>query len=94
VESYQDVNKWIEELDIAEGLKQLLIDTGLTIESTVRYGYQEVSEILQRDPYVGKIIVEAAQKVIQEIHSGRCIIMNCEDQNVYLILKLYFAILH
>jgi hypothetical protein len=53
-------------LDIAEGLKQLLIDTGLTIESTVRYGYQEVSEILQIDPYVGKIIVEAAQKVIQE----------------------------
>jgi hypothetical protein len=66
VESYQDVNDWIEKLDIAEGLKQLLIDTSLTIESTVRYGYQEVSEILQIDPYVGKIIVEAAQKVIQE----------------------------
>jgi hypothetical protein len=27
------VNDWVQELDIADGLKQLLIDAGLTIES-------------------------------------------------------------
>jgi ribosomal protein S8 len=66
MKSYSAVNEWIQELEIAEGLKQLLIDASLTIESTIRLGYQEVSEILQIDLYVGKLIVEAAQSVMQK----------------------------
>jgi hypothetical protein len=66
MKSYSAVNEWIQELEIAEGLKQLLIDASLTIESTIRLGYQEVSEILQIDPYVGRLIVEAAQSVMQK----------------------------
>ena len=55
------VNDRVQELDIAEGLKQLL-----TIELIVRLDYQDISEMLNIDPYVGKLIFEAAQNVIQE----------------------------
>jgi hypothetical protein len=59
------VNDWVQELDIADGLKQLLIDAGLTIESVAGLGYLEISEKLQIDPYIGKLIAEAAQNIIQ-----------------------------
>ena len=59
-------NDWVHKLDIADGLKQLLIDTDLPIESIVALSYQEVSEILNIDPYVGKLIVEAARNIMQE----------------------------
>ena len=60
------VNDWIQDLDIAEGLKQLLMDSGLTIESILSLGSKELSEILHTDPYVGKLIVEAAKNMVQE----------------------------
>jgi hypothetical protein len=63
---YSTVNDRIQELDIAEGLKQLLRVAGLTIELIVRLDYQDISEMLNIDPYVGKLIFEAAQNVIQE----------------------------
>jgi hypothetical protein len=66
MEPYTTVNKWIQELDIAEGLKQLLMDSGLSIESTIRLGSQELSEILHIDPYVGKLIVEAVKNRVRE----------------------------
>ncbi len=53
-------------MDIAEGLKQLLIDADVTIESIIGLGYRELSEILHIDLYVGELIIEAVQKVIQE----------------------------
>ena len=55
-----------QDLDIAEGLKQLLMDSGLSIESTIRLGSQELSEILHIDPYVGKLIVEAVKNRVRE----------------------------
>jgi hypothetical protein len=60
------VNDGIQELDIAEGLKKLLIDAKLTIESVLDLGYRDVSEMLHVDLYVGKLIVEAAQNVMLE----------------------------
>jgi len=66
MESYSAVDDWIQDLNIAEGLKQLLIDAGLAIESIIRLGSEEMSEILHIDPYVGKLIVDAAQNVMQE----------------------------
>jgi hypothetical protein len=60
------VNDGIQELDIAEGLKKLLIDAKLTIESVLDLGYRDVSEMLYVDLYVGKLIVEAAQNVMLE----------------------------
>lgn len=53
-------------MDIAEGLKQLLIDADVTIESIIGLGYRELSKMLNIDLYVDELIVEAVQKVIQE----------------------------
>ena len=61
-----ETHDWVQDLDIAEGLKQLLIDAGFTIESVIRLGYRDLSEILHIDPYVSKLIVEAAQSNLQE----------------------------
>jgi hypothetical protein len=69
MEPYVTVNHWVQDLDIAEGLKQLLIDSGITIESTTRLGSEELSERLHIDPYVGKLIVEAAKNMMQEVIS-------------------------
>ena len=66
METHSTINDWVQELDIAEGLKQLLIDAGFTIELVIGLGYRELSERLHIDPYVGKLIVEAAQNIIQE----------------------------
>jgi hypothetical protein len=66
MEPYATVNKWVQKLDIAEGLKQLLMDSGLSIESTIRLGSEELSEILHIDPYVGKLIVEAVKNRVRE----------------------------
>jgi hypothetical protein len=66
MESHSAANDGIQELDIAEGLKRLLTDAGLTIELIGRLDYQDISEMLNIDPYVGKLIFEAAQNVIQE----------------------------
>jgi hypothetical protein len=66
MKSYSTTNDWVQELDIAEGLKQLVMDADFTIESIIGLGYRDVSEMLHIDPYVGKLIVEAAQNVIQE----------------------------
>ena len=60
------INNWIHELDIADGLKQLLIDAGITLESIIGLDYQQVADMLHTDPYVGKLIVEALHNLIQE----------------------------
>jgi hypothetical protein len=65
------VDDWVQDLDIADGLKQLMIDADLTIESVTGLGYLEVAEVLHVDSYVGKLIVEAAQKVIRERNYGQ-----------------------
>ena len=52
------VNNWIHELDIADGLKQLLIDAGVTLELIIGLDYQQVADMLHTDPYVGRLIVE------------------------------------
>jgi hypothetical protein len=66
METHSTISDWVKDLDIADGLKQLLIDAGFTIESVIRLGYQDLSEILHIDPYVSKLIVEAALSNMQE----------------------------
>jgi hypothetical protein len=54
----------IQQLEIADGLKELLVEAGFTIELITVYDSQKISEILNIDNYVGKLIVEAAQNSI------------------------------
>jgi hypothetical protein len=56
----------IQQLDIADGLKKLLIEKGLRIDAISRYSSQEVSDILHIDPYVSRIIIEEAQKATKD----------------------------
>ena len=72
--AYSTVNDRVQELDIAEGLKQLLPDAGFIVELIVRIGYREISEMLNIDPYVGKLIFDAAQNLIQERNQREIIV--------------------
>jgi len=74
MESYSVVNDGIQELDIAEGLKRLLTDAGLTIELIIGLDYQDISELLNIDPYVGKLIFEAVQNVKQKRNQREIIV--------------------
>jgi hypothetical protein len=60
-------------LDIAEGLKQLLIDADITIDSIIGLGYRELSEMLHIDLYVSGLIIKAAQEFVQEKSQSRYI---------------------
>jgi hypothetical protein len=53
-------------LDIAEGLKQLLIEADVTIDSIINLGYQELSEMLHIDLYVGELIIEAVKNLYKK----------------------------
>jgi hypothetical protein len=64
-------NDGIQDLDIAEGLKQLLNNAKFTLESILDLGYRKVSETLHVDLYIGKLIVEAAQNVVQGRNHGQ-----------------------
>ena len=66
MKSSSTVNDGIQELDIAEGLKQLLIDADFTIDLILDLGYREISDKLHLDSYVGKLIVDAARNIMQE----------------------------
>ncbi|MGH9988608.1 MAG: hypothetical protein ACRD8W_32145 [Nitrososphaeraceae archaeon] len=58
---------WIRQLDIAEGLKELLIEAGFTIDSIGKYSYQEFSDILHIDPYIARLILEEVQNVKEKL---------------------------
>ena len=46
-----NANNWINELDVADGLKQLLIDAGITLELIIGLDYQGgVADMLHTDP--------------------------------------------
>ena len=52
----------IEDLEIASGMKKMLIDAGFTADSILHYGINEISTILGIEIYVAKIIFDAAKK--------------------------------
>ena len=52
----------IHALEIADGLKDALIHADFTIESILEYGPGEIASIIGIDPYVAKIIFNAAKK--------------------------------
>ena len=60
------IDNWFRKLEITDGLKQLLIDAGITLEMIIGLDYQQVADMLHTDPYVGRLIVEALHKLAQE----------------------------
>lgn len=56
----------IQLLEIAPGLKNLLMEAGLSIQSILNAGPSEVASLLGIESYVAKIIFDAAKKIVQE----------------------------
>ena len=54
---------FINSLDIADGLKELLIKYRFTLEELSNMSYSELAEYLGIDTYVAKIICAAAMKL-------------------------------
>jgi hypothetical protein len=53
----------IQQLEIAPGLKESLLKSGLTVESIVLEGPDAVSAALGIETYVAKLIYDAAKKI-------------------------------
>lgn len=53
----------IMELEIADGLKDLLMDYGFTCEKILRIQSSQLASILGVEDYIGKIIYNAAKNV-------------------------------
>lgn len=53
----------IIELEIADGLKDLLMDYGFTCEKILRIQSSQLASILGVEDYIGKIIYNAAKNV-------------------------------
>ncbi|HEY7079688.1 MAG TPA: hypothetical protein VH500_08305 [Nitrososphaeraceae archaeon] len=56
----------IQLLEIASGLKELLLSTGFTVDSIVSEGPDAISRELGIEPYVAKIIYDEAKKITAE----------------------------
>ena len=52
-------------LEIADGLKDVLIHADFTIESILEYGPNEIASIIGIDPYVAEIIFNASKKAVK-----------------------------
>ena len=59
------VTDLINQLDIADGLKDLLISSGFTLKSLLNTSAPELAEILGIDQYVAKLISDAISKAIK-----------------------------
>jgi hypothetical protein len=56
----------IQLLEIAPGLKNSLIEAGLSIRSILNADPSEIASLLGIESYVAKIIFDAAKKIVQE----------------------------
>ena len=53
----------INQLDIADGLKELLISNGFTLWSLLKTSTSELAKILGIDEYIAKLVHDAAKKI-------------------------------
>jgi hypothetical protein len=63
----------IDLLEIASGLKDALINSGLTIESILNSGPVEIASMLGIDVYVAKIIFDATEK---SVNNSACLLIS------------------
>jgi hypothetical protein len=63
------VTDLINQLDIAEGLKELLLSSSFTPKSLLNASVSDLAKILGIDEYVAKIVSDAVNKVIKKSRS-------------------------
>ena len=90
MKSSSTANDRFHDLNIAEGLKQLLVHANFTLDSILDLGYRKVSETLHVDLYIDKLIVEAAQNIVQDRNRGQTsgihknvVMFICETARIY-----------
>jgi hypothetical protein len=54
----------VHQLDIADGLKELLISAGFTVKSLLNTSASDFAKILGIDEYVGKLLSDAVNTMI------------------------------
>ena len=59
------VTDLINQMEIADGLKKLLISTGFTVKSLLNTSASDFAKILRIDEYVGKLLSDAVNKAIK-----------------------------
>jgi hypothetical protein len=59
----------IQMMEIAPGLKDMLLNAGFTIETIIKCGPSEIAGILGIDLYVAQIIFDTAKKAAQRTRS-------------------------
>ena len=59
------VTDLINQLDIADGLKQLLMSRGFTVKSLLNASTSDFAKILGIDEYVAKLVSDAVNKAIK-----------------------------
>ena len=59
------VTDLINQMEIADGLKELLISTGFTVKSLLNSSASDFAKILGIDEYVGKLLSDAVNKAIK-----------------------------
>lgn len=57
----------IQDINIAVGLKDALLDAGITLEKIIDYGAEEIALILGIDKYVATLIKKEAVNTRNEI---------------------------
>jgi len=59
------VTDLINRVEIADGLKELLINTGFTVKSLLNTSASDFAKILGIDEYVGKLVSDAVNKAVK-----------------------------
>ena len=63
------VTDLINQLDIADGLKELLMGGGFTLKSLLNASASDLAKILSIDEYVAKLVSDAVNKAIKRSRS-------------------------
>ena len=56
----------INQLDVADALKELLISNGFTLRLLLKTSIPELARILGIDEYIAKLVRDAAKKIIKD----------------------------
>ncbi len=60
----------INQLDVADALKELLISNGFTLRLLLKTSAPELAKILGIDEYITKLVRDAAKKIIKDRHQN------------------------
>ena len=61
--TYETCGEGIADMPIADGLKEALVNSGLTRKQILTYGTDELASMLEIEQYVANLILEAAKQL-------------------------------